>query len=281
VVLGPDLSRRLMGGIPSGTKAVTLSDSIAVRIRYERRPVTASNVACLLPAMDPRAGDTAIAFSAHYDHLGVGMPDARGDSIYNGFSDNAAGVGMLLSIAQALGARGNRPRHATLFLFFTGEEQGLLGSDYYVARPLWPLKKMLGVINLDAGAPPARPWSWRIAGGDRGALGRIAQDVAADHGWSAITSPATPNSDYFPFARSGVPAIFIVPGPGPYQGLTADSSAALRRRWDHYHDPADEWSADFPFAGLGRYAEYAFYIGQALDGVRRERSRDAAPRPVR
>jgi Zn-dependent M28 family amino/carboxypeptidase len=211
-------------------------------------------------------------YTAHYDHLGVGIPDSRGDSIYNGFSDNAAGVAMLLSIAQAFGARGNQPLHSVLFLFFTGEEQGLLGSDYYVARPLWPLGRTKGVINLDAGAPPGRPWSWRIAGGDRQALGSLAQDVAADHGWSATTSPATPNSDYFPFARLGVQAVFIVPGSGPYQGLTADSSLALRRRWDHYHDPADEWAADFPFAGLGRYAEFAYYIGRMLDLGKRERS---------
>src|SRR5206468_10143209 len=113
-------------------------------------------------------------------------------------------------------------------------------------------------INLDAGAPPGRPWSWRIAVAERGApLTRLAQDVAADRGWSVTTSPATPNSDYYPFARSGVPAIFIIPGTAPYQGLSADSSQALRRRWDHYHEPADEWSPDFPFAGLGRYAEFA------------------------
>jgi Zn-dependent M28 family amino/carboxypeptidase len=128
------------------------------------------------------------------------------------------------------------------------------------------LSRIKGVINLDAGAPPGRPWSWRIAGGDRQPLGHLAQDVAADHGWSATTSPATPNSDYYPFVRVGVQAVFIVPGPGPYQGLSVDSSQALRRRWDRYHDPADEWAPDFPFAGLGRYAEYAYYIGRVLGG---------------
>jgi hypothetical protein len=66
-----------------------------------------------------------------------------------------------------------------------------------------------------------------------------------------------------------VQAIFIVPGSAPYQGLSSDSSQALRRRWDHYHEPADEWAADFPFAGLGRYAEFAYFIGRALDGPAR------------
>ena len=70
-------------------------------------------------------------------------------------------------------------------------------------------------------------------------------------------APASPNTDYFPFLRSGVPAVFLVPGPGAYAGLTTDSSQALRRRWDHYHQAADNWAADFPFAGLVRNAEFS------------------------
>ena len=90
--------------------------------------------------------------------------------------------------------------------------------------------------------------------------------MAAAHGWSATTSPATANSDYFPFARRGVPAIFIIPGPAPYEGLSADSSQALRHRWDRYHQPGDAFYEDFPFVGLQRYAEYAYRIALAVDG---------------
>lgn len=239
---------------------------LAVQLHVTRRPVAAKNVACLLPGSAAGARDTAIAFTAHYDHLGIGAPDQRGDSIYNGFSDNAAGVGMLLAIARAMARGSDEPmRHSVIFLFPTAEERGLLGSDYYVARPLWPLARTAGVINLDAGAPPAPPTSWRLAGGDGSRLGGLAMDVALARGWSAITSPATPNSDYYPFARSGVPAIFIVPGPAPYEGLSSDSSVALRRAWDHYHQAGDAWASDFPFRGLQRYAEYAYLVARALD----------------
>ncbi len=243
-----------------------LGAKLAVQLYVTPRSAEGQNVACLLPGSAAGARDTAIVFTAHYDHLGVGPPDERGDSIYNGFSDNAAGVGMLLAIAQAMArAPGEPMRHSVIFLFPTAEERGLLGSDYYVARPLWPLERTAGVINLDAGAPPAPPTSWRIAGGDRSPLGTLALDVALAHGWSATTSPATPNSDYYPFARSGVPAIFIIPGPGPYEGLTSDSSVALRKAWDHYHQPGDAWAPDFPFRGLQRYAEYAYLVARALD----------------
>jgi Zn-dependent M28 family amino/carboxypeptidase len=272
LVASPHLSRRFNAAAGEDRIAV-LPDTITVRVQLRRQQVESSNVTCLLEGTDPGARDTAVVYTAHYDHLGTGLPDARGDSIFNGFSDNAAGVAMLLAIADAMKTpAADRPRHSVLFLFFTGEEQGLLGSDYYVARPQWPTERMLGVINLDAGAPPARPWSWRIAGGHDNPLSRLARDIAAERGWSATTSPATPNSDYYPFARVGVPAIFIVPGSGPYQGLSVDSSQALRRRWDRYHHPADEWSADFPFAGLGRYAEYAYLLGRALDQGRKPRS---------
>lgn len=245
-----------------------------VQLHVTRRAVSAKNVACLLPGSAAGARDTAIVLTAHYDHLGIGEPDQQGDSIYNGFSDNAAGVGMLLAIARAMGrVPGDSMRHSVIFLFPTAEERGLLGSDYYVARPLWPLARTAGVISLDAGAPPAPPTSWRISGGDRSPLGTLAVDVALAHGWSATTFPATPNSDHYPFTRSGVPGILIIPGPGPYEGLTSDSSVALGRVWNRYHQANDAWAPNFPFRGLQRYAEYAYFVARALDraGEREER----------
>lgn len=183
---------------------------------------------------------------------------------------------MLLAIAQAMTQDPSaRLRHAVLFLFLAGEERGLLGSDYYVLNPLWPLSRTRAVINIDAGAPPAPPASWRLAGVDSSGLGGLALAATAERGWTATTSPPRANSDYYPFVREGVPAVFIIPGNQPYEGLTVDSSAALRKRWDHYHQPADEWAEDFPFAGMARYAEYAYMIARAVDS-----SSAPIPRPT-
>jgi len=241
---------------------------VQVTIRTRTRSVPGRNVAAILTGADAARRGEFVAFTAHYDHLGIGSPNARGDSIYNGFSDNAAGCAMLLAIAQALAVR--RPARSALFLFFTGEERGLLGSDFFAARPLVPPDSIVGVINLDAGAPPGPPVRWHIAGGDRSSLGQLALDVARQQGWDAQTRPPSPNTDYFPFLRIGVPAVFLVPAPGAYGALTADSSNTLRRRWDHYHDVADEWAPDFPFSGLVRYADFALRLGLALG---------AGPRP--
>lgn len=235
---------------------------MVLRIAVNLRAVVSRNVAAVLPGADPARRGEYVMFTAHLDHLGISTPDARGDSIYNGFSDNAAGCAMLLAIAKAMAA-GPRPARSILFVWPTGEERGLLGSDYFAAHPLVPAESLVAEINLDAGAPPAPPVSWEIPGGDRSTLGALAVAVARRAGWTARTGPASPNSDYFPLLRIGVPAIFLVPGDAPYQGLTADSSAALGRRWDHYHQASDEWKPDFPFSGLVRYADFGYRVGMA------------------
>lgn len=272
VIAGPALERRLIEGTdvaadPDRPRALA-GRRVSVTIGVRAHPVPARNVAAILSGSDSSQRDAYVAYTAHYDHLGISTPDERGDSIYNGFSDNAAGSAMLLAIAEAL-ATGRRPPRPVLFLWLTGEERGLLGSDYFAAHPLVTLSGMVGAINLDAGAPPAPVVSWHIAGGDRSTLGQIAIDVARRAGWAAESRPASPNSDYFPLLRIGVPAIFLVPAPGPYEGQTTEISDALRRHWDHYHQASDQWAADFPFTGLVRYADFALRVGLALEaGVR-------------
>lgn len=267
VIASPGLGAALAPGLPApdsaGDRPMLLPGRrVEVRIAVRLRGFTSRNVAALLRGGDPARRSEVVAFTAHFDHLGISTPDGTGDAIYNGFSDNAVGCAMLLAVAKAMAA-GPPPARSVLFLWTTGEERGLLGSDYFAAHPLVPPSRIVAEINLDAGAPPAPPVSWIVAGGDRSTLGDLALTVARRAGWSAKLAPAAPNSDYFPFLRINVPAIFLVPGPAPFEGLTADSSQALRRRWDHYHQAADEYQPEFPFAGLVRYAEFAYRVGIA------------------
>ena len=268
VIAGPSLERTLLAGLPGAGAAAARLDHpvvlagrrIEVRIGVTTDRPPAQNVAAVLPGADAALADEVVVYTAHLDHLGISVPDAAGDSIYNGFADDASGVAMLLAIAKAM-REGPRPARSVLFLFLTGEERGLLGSDFYAAHPLVPVGRMVAGINLDAGAPPAPNVHWRVAGGALSTLGSQAVAVAARAGWEAQTTPASPNSDYYPLLRIGVPAVFLVPGPGAFEGLTAEESDAMRRRWDHYHQPADHWHAEFPWAGLVRYAEYAYRLG--------------------
>ncbi len=260
VIVSPELGQLLVPDLPAaGTAAdhpfVVTGRRLDLRIGVHDRALASQNVAAVLPGRGPHRAEFVI-FTAHYDHLGISTPNARGDSIYNGFADNAIGCAMLLAVARAMAA-GPRPDRSVLFMFFTGEERGLLGSDYFAAHPLIAPARIAAAINLDAGAPPGRNVTWMVAGGDRSTLGALAVDVAQRAGWRATSVGVSPNSDYFPLLRIGVPAVFLVPGAEPFEGLSADSSQALRRHWGAYHDPADEWDAHFPFAGPARYAEYA------------------------
>jgi hypothetical protein len=264
---GPVLIRSLFrfAGAAAATNTVTalvpLDIDAVVSLRTEMHDVPAANIAGVIRGTDARRRDQMIVFTAHYDHLGVSVPDEKGDSIYNGFSDNAAGCAMLLAIAEAF--HRNPPPYSVAFLFFTGEERGLLGSSYMAAYPPFPLDRIKALINLDAGAPPVPPVSWRLAGGTEvPALGSLATGLARSAGWQTALSAASPNSDYWPFLHRGVPAVFIIPG-NEWEKTTVAERDALRARWDHYHEAADEWHSDFPFAGLARYAAYALALGRA------------------
>ena len=248
---------------------VPLQRQVTVRVHSTIVPVDSRNVLGVIPGRDRELAGQYIIYTAHYDHLGIAEPDARGDSIFNGFSDNAAGVAMLLTIAQAI-ARAPLAR-SVAFLFLSGEERGLLGSTYYVEHPLIPLTNTVAVINLDAGAPPAPPLEWRLAGGINSSIGTLASQIGTRHGWKIDSSGASPNSDYWPFLSHRVPAVFLIPG-ARWEGVTAEQQAALRAKWDRYHRADDEWSEDFPFSGLQRYAALALEIGTAIG--------NSAARPV-
>ena len=262
IIAGDAVSNALLTGSPVTAEDFETPRELGLAVDYvpvlHEEEVSAHNVACILAG----TGQQTIVLGAHYDHLGIGTPDSDGDSIYNGYADNAVGVGMLLAMAAAL--RDDPVGHHILFLFFTGEELGLLGADAYVHAPLVPLSETSAVIVLDAGAPPAPPTSWELAATSE--LGTKASDVAAEYGWKARVTAARPNSDYYPFAQLGVQAMLIIPGTDPYEGLTRAESKALFDRWDRYHQPSDAWKPGYPLSGLQRYAAFALAIVRRLDG---------------
>jgi hypothetical protein len=260
VIAGPRLTRAILGdAVPAAFTPIEKT----LRARYSGvvKDVESANVAGIIKGKNPRLANEYVVYSAHYDHLGISVPNARGDSIYNGFSDNAAGVSMLLAIGDAF--RRNPPARSVMLLFFTGEERGLLGSSYFAAQPPIPLRRIKGLINLDAGAPSGPPIEWRIAGGAGSPLGATAEKVLKRNKWDVQLTAGTPNSDYWPFLARGVPAIFIIPGE-KWENITTEQKTALRARWDRYHQAGDEWHPDFPFAGLKRYAEAALQVGRAI-----------------
>lgn len=234
------------------------------RLSFEPRAtvsrVTESNVAGWIPSAEGTLAEPVV-MTAHYDHLGTIGGLGQADSIFNGFSDNAAGVAMLLAVARDMAER--PAARSIVFLFPTAEEVGLLGSIHFVRAQSDLVARVHAVVNVDAGAPPAPPTRWRLAAGTRSWAGPAAERVVAEAGWTFRSDPGSPNSDHWPFVQAGVPAVFLIPD-GAYEGVTAEQAEALRLRWDRYHRPDDEWHPEFPFAGLLRYATLAGRIVRGL-----------------
>ena len=260
-----------LNGLAAGLPSPQVIDGWTVEVTLASResPRQAANVVCLLPGRGT-AADSALVITAHYDHLGIGTPDERGDSVYNGFFDNATGVATALSVGRWFAlehAAGGGLRHSLILLFPSGEEQGLLGADYFATHPFWPLARMTALVNFDANAPPGPPVAWRVAGNQEGTLVQAVLATATQRGWSATTAPAAPGSDYFPFLQRGVPAVFVVPSDATYEGMSIGMSDSLRAGlWGRYHQPGDEYTTAFGFAGLMRYADFMRDLLQQADG---------------
>ena len=213
--------------------------------------VVSKNVVAVLPGR--RFPNERLIYSAHWDHFGVGEPDAGGDRIYNGAVDNATGTAMLLDIARAFAA-GPRPHRTLVFLALTAEERGLLGSEYYASAPLYPLATTVAVLNMDAFRPDGLSRDFSTAGDAPLTLQDDLVAVARTRGLAFTPDPLPQagrffRSDHFSFAKRGVPALSTGSGEDMIQG-----GQPAGRAWRDdftakaYHQPSDQfdpaWTGD-------------------------------------
>ena len=212
------------------------------------------NIIGMMEGSDPALRDQVVAFAAHYDGLGIGKP-VNGDSIYNGADDDASGVTTILAIARAM-AKGPPPKRTILFMATTGEEQGILGTKWYVNHPAVPLSRMVAEMEVEmAGRPdslaggPGKLW---MTGYDRSTMGSMLKAA----GIPIVPDPYPQykffeRSDNIVFARRGIPAHTL-------------SSYNLHR---DYHEPTDDVSR-IDFAHLTAIARAAASAARLLtDGT--------------
>ena len=210
------------------------------------------NVIGVLEGTDPKLKEEFIMYSAHYDHVGIGKPDAVGDSIYNGARDNAIGTTAVLSMAENIGKFPTK--RSAIFIFFTGEEKGLLGSQYYVEHPIFPLKQIVYGFNTDGGGYNNTKLA-TVIGLNRTTAQKHIVSGAATFGLKAIDDPAPEQglfdrSDNVSFASKGVPA------PTYSTGFDAFDDEINK----YYHQPSDEAdSLDYDYL-------LKFYQGYVLSG---------------
>ena len=224
------------------------------------------NVVGMIPGSDPALKSEVVIFTAHWDHLGIGKP-VNGDAIYNGAVDNGTGCGILLELAHAWASLPHKPKRSAMFLSVTAEEGGLRGSEYYAAHPIVPSAKTVVDINYDALFPLGRTTDIVVGGAERTTLWPVVQNDCKRLNF-AIAPESHPEqghyyrSDHFSFARTGVPAFSIGLG-SHFAGKPADFSEEAFQEFNtkHYHQPSDEYHADWDFSGLEQAARLGLMIG--------------------
>ncbi len=212
------------------------------------------------------AGGNAVLYTAHYDHLGID-PDAKGDGIYNGAADNGTGCGVLLELARAFAQGTEKPPHDVYFSAVTAEEQGLLGSQYLGMHLPVPAGQIALDLNYDMLLPVGVPRSVNLGGADRIDFWQTVQTVAKAFDLQLLPDP-TPGaghyyrSDHFSLARVGIPAFSVDEGE-LFEGHDAAWGHAQFEDYvaHHYHQPSDEYRAEWDFRGNAKLARFGFVLG--------------------
>ncbi|MDO1499986.1 M28 family peptidase [Winogradskyella maritima] len=223
-------------GVKPNPKSGDYYQKMTLEIRSRRgepaKSVNSQNVIGYVEGTDPTLKNEFVIFSAHYDHVGVHKVPNSTDSIFNGARDNAVGTTTVLSMAKSLAKHPGK--RSALFILFTGEEKGLLGSRYYVENPVFPLNQMVYCFNSDNGGYNDTSIT-TIIGLERTTVGQHIKDASQAFGLTAIDDPAGEQglfdrSDNVNFAKKGIPAPTFSLG---FRSFDGDVTK-------YYHQPIDE-----------------------------------------
>lgn len=251
-------------------KAMPLNMTLSLTIHNKLKYSTSHNVIATLKGSTN--ANEFIIYSAHWDHLGIGKPDTKGDSIYNGAVDNADGVASLISTAKAFSEVKEKPHRSIVFLAVTAEEQGLLGSEFYATHPVYPLNRTIADLNMDALGSYGETKDFAITGkGQNDLEDYVLKFAKADD--RIVVGDQNPGaggyyrSDHFNFAKAGIPALDMNNG---MISLTHDAGWAKAKQKDynlhHYHQASDNYTPDMDATGMAQVANLLFNVGYQLSG---------------
>lgn len=211
------------------------------------------NVVGYIEGTDPELKKDYVVYSAHYDHVGIGQPDSTGDAIYNGARDNAVGSVTVLEAAKNIGMYPTK--RSSLFVFFTGEEKGLLGSEWFVEKSPVALSDMVYCFNSDGGGYNNTSMA-SVIGLDRTTAEDLLVEAIETYGLTAGDDTnykeqgLFDRSDNVSFAKKGIPAPTFTPGMDAFDDEI----------FKYYHQPSDE------FETLDMDYMYTFYRAYVLAG---------------
>lgn len=256
-------------------RPVNTGVTVSLDLKSEVKTVDSPNVVGTLEGSDAKLSSEYVVISGHWDHLGIGEPDGKGDRIYNGAYDNASGVATILGIADVLAKmpKKDRPKRSFLFLFPTAEEQGLLGAEYYAHDPLIPLSKTAATVNIDGVNFFGKVSDFMPLGADRSSIAEQINEAAKERNMT-VESDMRPEqgfffrSDHFPFAKVGVPAVSLQHGDNfltPLKGEAAEFNRDYNSKY--YHQASDEYHDWWDISAMIQEAELALAIAVKLANV--------------
>ncbi len=247
-------------------RPIPLGFRIKAHITSKMRDILSRNVLGRIDGSDGAHRNEVVMFSAHWDHLGIALP-VNGDPIYNGAIDNATGCGIVLEQARVFSELKNKPKRSLVFAFWTAEESGLRGAEYFGAHPLIPPNKIAININYDALHPSARTKDIVVTGAERTSAYPMVMEAARRFNLETASDPRPEQgsfyrSDHFMLARVGVPAFKVSLGTKIVGKPEGAADAEFREyNTQHYHQPSDEFRPDWDFASLVEAAQFGYLLG--------------------
>jgi hypothetical protein len=253
------------GGARQPLASFDLPARLQVRMKVTERTYSSPNIIAAIPGTDPKLKGEYVVLAAHLDGYGYGTP-VKGDNLYNGALDDAAYVALLIQFADDLKEQKKALKRSVLLCVFTGEEKGLLGSNWFVDHPTVPASALAADINLDQLRPLFPLNLLTTSAIDDTTLGATAKAVAAPMG-IVLQPDKEPErgllrrADNFPFLRIGVPAISFIFGYEP--GTEAERRY---REWYQvrYHRPQDDTTQPLDFDAAAKLDQFLYTLTETL-----------------
>jgi Zn-dependent M28 family amino/carboxypeptidase len=250
-------------------KPVPLGITASMTLTNKLRTVDSENVVARIEGSGPARKNEYVVYTAHWDHFGK-----RAGGIFHGAEDDALGCAALVELGRAFTKLASPPARSILFLAATAEEQGLLGSEYYTVRPIYPLAKTVADINLDSWNVSGRTKDVTLVGLGASDLDDYLREAAAEQG-RIVHGDAEPEkgfyyrSDHFNFAKQGVPAL-APEGGVDFIGKPEDYGRKVREEWtaNRYHKPADVVRPDWDLTGMREDLKVYLAVGQRVAEAR-------------
>lgn len=249
-------------------KGFNLLMEIQLESKSTHNSITSPNVAAILKGSDPSLKNEYVVYSAHSDHIGFAKT-VKKDKINNGAMDNATGISVLMETARLFSQLDERPKRSIVFLAVTGEEKGLLGSDYYAQNPTVPLGSMVANVNLDM---PILTYEFAdvIAFGAEHSDMKTSVTKAAEKIGLELSPDPMPDqalftrSDHYSFVKQGIPSVFLVPGFKSVDPKIDGSEQFNHFLKTNYHKPSDDFNQVFNWKAATKFAEVNYHIGLIL-----------------